>query len=245
MKRSTGLVIVLLSLAVLAYDAAGGRLSVLRRLYTRDDLGAWLIVAAGNDDHESVRCLLQRGADVNARNESGDLPLHCASRDNFLLLLDRGADLHEKDAEGRGLLHCAALCGWRDIAQLLITKGADVNSRNKCGRTPLHDTSYTGPPGHTDVAALLVASGAEIDPRDDEGRTPLHEATDEGCKGVAQLLVRNGADINAQDKSGKTPLDLARTTSSFSSLSREGALIRFLRQHGAKTRHELDREAAK
>ena len=86
-----------------------------------------------------VRLLIQKGADVNVRDQYGDTPLHQAlwgaDFDKIAwLLIQQGANVNARDKEGKTPLHKA-----RDskIVQLLIQKGADVNARDKKGRTPL------------------------------------------------------------------------------------------------------------
>ena len=64
--------------------------------------------AAGDENIESVKNLLVAGADVNAKNEDGDTPLHRAS------------------VKGR-----------KKIIELLLAKGADVNTQCTIGLTAL------------------------------------------------------------------------------------------------------------
>lgn len=54
------------------------------------------------------------------------------------MLIDRGADIHAKNEYGDEPLHLAAEFDNDRIAQTLIDNGADVYSRDKHGDTALH-----------------------------------------------------------------------------------------------------------
>ena len=54
------------------------------------------------------------------------------------LLIDKGAELNIKDDDGVTPLHEAVVSiGQKDIIELLITNGADINAKTKRGSTPL------------------------------------------------------------------------------------------------------------
>ena len=54
------------------------------------------------------------------------------------LLLDRGADLMARDRLGRTPLHWAAWFNEPAVVGLLLARGADPNARDRGGATPLH-----------------------------------------------------------------------------------------------------------
>jgi len=104
-----------------------------------------------------VRLLLEKGANVDARNDWGVTPLHQAATEGRVgvvrLLLEKGADVDARASFGVTPLLFAASRGHVDVVRLLLEKGADVNAREVVfGHTPL-DMARRG--DHRDIVALL------------------------------------------------------------------------------------------
>ncbi|GFR05473.1 ANK_REP_REGION domain-containing protein [Trichonephila clavata] len=99
-----------------------------------------LLTAVHNGDISKVTDLLNRGANVNARDVYAWTPLHYAAQEKKLdivnLLLYKGADVNAKSYGDVTPLHCAAWAGDIDIMEKLFNKGA-VRSSDKGGDTPL------------------------------------------------------------------------------------------------------------
>ena len=76
------------------------------------------------------------------------------------MLLERGADVHARDREGRTILMLTAASEEMplDIVKLLIAKGADVNAKSPAGETALGLAKLRG---DTAVTQALRAAGAE------------------------------------------------------------------------------------
>lgn len=170
-------------------------------------------VAAGNIDQ--VKSLISKGADVNAKDEKGNTPLHLVARygykqkDMAELLIARGADVNAKNRDGWTPLHSTAwrsYTGHRDIAELLITSGSDIQARDKKGRMPLH---YAAGANSTDLVELLLTKGADINALGWQGYTGLHEAAIWRKKDVVELLLTKDADANVKNHMGETPLHIA------------------------------------
>ena len=81
-----------------------------------------------------VRAELDGGADVMARTEYGNTPLHSAalsgSPASVQTLLDAGADVMARTTTGWTPLHGA---GNPEVIQALLNAGADVMARKKIG----------------------------------------------------------------------------------------------------------------
>ena len=196
-----------------------------------------------------AQLLLERGADVNARRNDHQTPLHVASYFGFVeivrLLLDRCAD-PEANAEsdmGEKPLHKVSSGKYRSqedgvrVAQLLLECGADVNSRRNDRWTPLHIASWSG---KFEVVQVLIDHTAEVDAVDDLGKTPLHdvlqgmyESQEDGVR-IAQLLLGHGADVNAKSRAGTTPL-----TQAMASRKERPKLAELLLEHPAETKCNL------
>jgi ankyrin repeat protein len=85
--------------------------------------------AAKTRDVALVKSLLEKGANVNAKDGDGTPALMLAARkqnkDVVRLLLEKGADVNAKDKEGRTALELADWAGHYDIVEILGGKRAD------------------------------------------------------------------------------------------------------------------------
>ena len=133
---------------------------------------------------ETVKTLLENGADVNTRSDTGDTPLHIA--------------VIERDIE---------------FIEALSNKGADVNARNNYCHNPLYYAMFwkSDEEKGRGVIKFLIANGADVHAKDEWGGNPLHlAARNQKDVEITKLLVSMGADINAQTNDGETPLGIAK-----------------------------------
>ena len=137
-------------------------------------------LAAYRDHKEIVELLIAKGADVNAREDSGLTSLDQAiARKN-----NETANILRKHSGKSGAvysIHFAAAFGNIEEAKRQLAAGANVNAKDKRGMTPLHKAvtqslrRLVHNIRHADlkIIELLVAEGADVNTKDDEGRTPL------------------------------------------------------------------------
>jgi len=121
-----------------------------------------LHIAAEFNYLNAARFLIDKGANVNAKDLLDQTPLHRAvgyGKNNIVaLLLEKGAEVNAKDNCKYTPLHWAANKGYKDITVLLIGKGANVNAVSKFGETP---TDWAAQYGHSEIADLLRSHGAK------------------------------------------------------------------------------------
>ncbi len=142
-----------------------------------DNLGQ-LPLHWGIETLELTELLLDRTPDgINARNELGWTPLHCAAgrskRAVIEFLVANGADLHARDNTGCTPTYHAAQEGNLDALAALVEFGADKNTPGHDGNTPLHAAVGTG---CVHVVEFLIQHGAAVNAANRKGVTPLQEA---------------------------------------------------------------------
>ena len=87
--------------------------------------------------------LIERGAEVDVRNEDQATPLHLASGRGELeiarrLLVKSGSDVHAQDKYGWTASHFAAWNGHLGLIELLRDSGADADMCDSSEKTPLN-----------------------------------------------------------------------------------------------------------
>ena len=162
----------------------------------RERLNSELLKAAKEGELSRIKTILEKGADVNAKGNFGDTPLHHATH------------------------YAAANCNI-EIVRFLIEKGADVNSETGLGDSPL---AIAAESNNVELCKFLMEKGANVNIRKDLTEiddtfggvyvyyysTPLHQAAAHGNMELCKLFIEKGADMNKEDRSYKTPLDVAK-----------------------------------
>jgi ankyrin len=150
-----------------------------------------LLFAARSGDVESIRLLLDGGADVNDALPDGTSALVLAAQSGngpaARLLLSKGADPNA-DGIGYTALHAAVLRSDLALVQDLLSRGANPNARIAKG-TPLRRNSQD-----FNLPATLI------------GATPFWLAAKFVEPEIMRALLSGGADAKAAINDGTTPL---------------------------------------
>jgi len=171
-----------------------------------------LTKAAAAGELETVRTLIAKGADVQARNKKGDTPLHVACEKGHLAvaryLVEHGAPVDGKGYFEKTPLHVAAGEGHVEVAEFLIAKGAKLESKHQNEMTPLMSAAWGG---RTKCVELLVAKKADTRAASGPKQlTALHFAVMLAHKDVAVVLIDKGkTPVDITSRFGSTPLHFA------------------------------------
>jgi tetratricopeptide (TPR) repeat protein len=166
--------------------------------------------AASSGQADVVKVILERGIDVNIKDDSGRTALSFAAENGqtriVQILRVASADLNAKDENGKTALIYAAINGHDDTVKMLLDLGVDVNARDNIGETAF---IYAAETGRADIVPLLKAGGADVNAKTMTGLTALMYATINGHTEVVKALIATGADLHIKNNVGNTALKYA------------------------------------
>ena len=163
-----------------------------------DDRGITpLMYAAAIGSPEAMQYLLDKGADVNAKNTFGSTALIWAAADTrkAKMLVAHGADVNAASKLGHTPLLIAAMSDPSvETVRLLIAKGANIKAMDNAKKTAL----YMATNGNDmETIRLLVDAGLDVNAPDMTGQTPLMNAASNQNLTAVKLLLAKGANVNA------------------------------------------------
>lgn len=182
-----------------------------------------LLKASRTGELGTVKSLVEGGASVDKKDETGHTPLMAAASHGaseiVKYLVSKGAKVDLANNEGWTPLAYAVSVHDLETAKFLVQSGADLNaqlSHFQDGKRSILMQAVATTEGQDEkdkgyqTIQFLVAKGASVDARDSKGETALMYAVRTGKPGLVQLMLKSHADPSLRNKEGQTALDIAR-----------------------------------
>eukprot|EP00003_Mantamonas_plastica_P004465 TRINITY_DN1354_c0_g1_i15.p1 TRINITY_DN1354_c0_g1~~TRINITY_DN1354_c0_g1_i15.p1 ORF type:complete len:1743 (-),score=727.22 TRINITY_DN1354_c0_g1_i15:4589-9817(-) len=195
------------------YAAASGSVECVDFLFQREldlnseSIGDRITPLHNTMSAEVARFLLQNGARVNAKDSTGNLPIHKAVEraDNVELVnlyLDFNSHLNPQNEDGDTPLHLASVNNHGNCVFLLLQKGADTTIFNKAGYQPLHSALINTSKFCTKLLIDVGSVDLKVSSINEKWE-PLHIVNSED---TAKHLLKKKASLHARDANRNTPL---------------------------------------
>ncbi|HEV7926936.1 MAG TPA: ankyrin repeat domain-containing protein [Verrucomicrobiae bacterium] len=197
-----------------------------------------IVEAAKKGNEAMVELLLNHGAAVDSRDNTGEAALSYAGANGFMTvcrtLVAHGADVNAKNNSGSTPLQFAVESGQLSAAEFLITNKAQIDVRaSGTGMTPLTSAIRSG---ETEMVKLLLDHRADVNFETEPPngpRSPLYFAIEFKQLQIAQLLLDHGVKLNAADRNGDTALLQAIGQADINRNQENMDMILLLVDHGA------------
>lgn len=157
---------------------------------------------------EIVQLLVKNGADVNVRNDFGNMLTNAAASKSINILkflVENGVDI-----DGNEL--CSKMCSYTDEVCKYLIQFKEVQNAFISIATlyrGVYENEQQKQQNIINIVSKCIKCGMDIDVTNDNGETTLMFACQKGYLDLVLILVAGKADINAKDKNGKTVLNYA------------------------------------
>ena len=165
--------------------------------------------AARSGDTAELKEYLELGVSVDATDEDGRTPLHCAAGEGQLdavkLLINKGCCIDPADNDGwTPSMYAGKQVQYGVVLLLYYAKCV----RDSTGWTPLHVAARNG---QLELIEILLSVGGRklMTMVAGEAGTPLHQAARRGHKDVVTRLLNEGCPVDIRDSNGFTALYVA------------------------------------
>jgi ankyrin repeat protein len=170
-----------------------------------------LLLGAEAGEPSQVKCALQSGAAVDARDDTGMTALALAARSGrnavVAQLLAAGADPNAACGRQGTPIVSAAKNEHVEVVRMLLAAGARPDERDCLGACSLW---YAASNGCAPVVELLLDAGAKPNLPTNWGSTPAFEAARAGQSEVVAVLARHGVETTPTVKDGTTAPDVSK-----------------------------------
>jgi ankyrin repeat protein len=195
---------------LLSYNNAHGKEQFSKEFYF-DCSYTDLHFASEHGHFQNVEFLIEKGAEIDAKDKSEKTALHLASEKGYFevvkSLVEKEADINAKDKNEKPALHFASEKGNLEIVKNLLQHGANIGAKDKTENTPLLSASENG---HFDVYKFLAENGANLKDKNNALQGSLHLAScSDNVELVQYLIKKHHFDVNEHSEESGTPLMLA------------------------------------
>ena len=178
----------------------------------RDDLFG----AIGHGNTDIVQCVVDAGADVDAKDADGDPILILAiGHGNVemvrIIVSDGQANVDAKDADGDPILIRAIGHGNAEMVRIIVSDGqANVDAKDADGDPILIRAIGHG---NAEIVQIIVSDGqANVDAKDADGDPILIRAIGHHNAEIVRIIVSADANVNAITADGERLLTVAKKT---------------------------------
>lgn len=165
--------------------------------------------AAKNGSMECVKLLVERGANLQLKNQNGNTAEQVAAKrphPEIAAYLKDVAGGRIAPGGAAGLLQAIGTGNLPEVEKLIAATPAIADQADARGRTPL----YFAVTGKVEIVAFLLKQQVNVNQTDDQNWRPIHVAAEAGRADVVKLLIAQQADPNAgATTSTQTPLHIA------------------------------------
>lgn len=170
--------------------------------------GIWvpnITYAAGPNFIEITKYLIEKGININQRDQDNISALFFTAKDTALLLLENGIEVNVRE----NLMNSSPLGFrarfvekdmtvdeinlWKKIVETFVQKGADINSQDNLGDTLLHNMCLNKN-SSSDLVAFVVKLGADPEIKDNWGKTAKKICAEHGVEIKDEWLKKNETD---------------------------------------------------
>lgn len=177
-------------------------ISMIQPVYSADkvtyrDLNTALFDHIKRGRTKESLAILSQGANLEARDRTGNTPLLLAARTArsklVKKLIEMGANINHQNLIGSTAILRASTADRGKNVSILLEAGAEINVRNNKGLTPLAAAAFNG---DEDTFRLLLEAGAKPDVIDNSGKSAIIYAAAKGFTGIVTSLLDTGIDVN-------------------------------------------------